>query len=184
MSYWALKYIGWMKDPQNGDYTETSIAKKDLRYKQLYWRFEGYIPKPEGMNKLQYDTTYNFLPSALTPHVLLDKWWRSNGSGTIGTKVPTMRVAEFYLTRSIISFKAGQIPAAMADVNLIRTEDSIHAERIKEYMGEGDRINYLISNGLQIGAGDRPASNVVNSPYSDWYLNVPKTERDMNDAYR
>jgi tetratricopeptide (TPR) repeat protein len=42
LSYWALKTMGWMTDPDNGDYSLTQEALDDLRYQQLYYYLLGY----------------------------------------------------------------------------------------------------------------------------------------------
>ena len=48
VGYWALKRMGWMVDPENGDYTITSTAKEDLRYQQVYHLM---LPYEKGIKK-------------------------------------------------------------------------------------------------------------------------------------
>jgi hypothetical protein len=55
----------------------------------------------------------------------------------------------------------------------------IHNERLKELMFEGDRIRYLQALEMDIPAGDRDASEVVQYPYSDLYWPLPQGELDF-----
>lgn len=200
MSYWALKYVDWMAAPtaSTPNYTATPNALADKRYTQIYYRLEGYIPKPAGMDDITYNNTYEQdYKGVLTPKVWVDKFYRSPLSNAIGPKKVLMRLAEFYLTRSIIRFNKGDKAGAAADLKVIRdraglpeilasniTADDIHKERIKELTGEGDRIRYLQSLRLPLGLGDRKTGSPVTAPYSTWFWKIPKGETDLNNGYK
>ena len=186
MAYSALKNIGWMTDGQNGNFSEIPAARNDLRYTQLYRRFE-----PGG------DPNTQFNPSK--PHVWIDKYFRSSHSFGEYSNRPMIRLAEIYLTRSILRFNGGDKTGAAKDVNEVRrraglvdipeillTAENIHNERIKELASEhGDRIYYLIGLRLPLGIGDRDPVQFspVMPPYSDYYWDVPLQERQQNQAY-
>jgi hypothetical protein len=218
----AVAYMGWMKDPLHGDDTETSMAKMDKRYQQLCWRFLPYkkrppIPTPppgstpEQIAKLRadfilnWDSTVSKNPKTkLISEVVIDKFYRNVNNADYATAFPLMRVAEFYLTRAILNYKAGNISQAMLDVNAVRrraglpdftfiTEDSIHVERMKEFLGEGDRNRYLMSLNLPLEPGKiytqtgsaylRPESKRVMPPYEQWRWSIPQEELDANLSY-
>jgi len=185
MAYSALKNIGWMTDGQNNNFTEVPAALNDKRYTQLYKR---YNPGEDPGN----------LFSPKKAHVWIDKYFRST-SYKERTNRPMIRLAEIYLTRSILRFKGGNKEGAAQDVNEVRrraglsaipsaslTAEDIHNERIKELACEhGDRVYYLIGLRLPLGIGDRdPAQfSPVNAPYSDYYWKVPLLEQQQNQAY-
>ena len=186
MAYSTLKKLGWMADGQNGNYAEVPQALNDLRYTQLYKRYE---PGTDPGN----------LFSPKNPHVWINKYFRTSYSYGVYSNRPMIRLAELYLTRSILRFNKDNKSGAAADVNVVRrragladipvsslTADDIHNERIKELTSEhGDRIYYLIGLRLPLGIGDRdPAKfSPVMPPYSDYYWDVPLYERQQNQAY-
>lgn len=196
LSSWALKYIDWMKDPQNGDYTETANALADKRYGQTWLRLEAYIPKPDAMDNVyylnHYQTTYQQLT---TPMVWCDKYYR--GAKCDVTKQPILRLAEFYLTRAILRFNKDDHEGAAADLKVVRdraglpeitaaaiTAEDIERERIKEMGAEaGDRIRYLESLRLPIGVGDRTGMTPIAPPYENAYWRVPESEIALNGGY-
>lgn len=176
MSRWAMKQVGWMAS----DLSETEEAKQDLRYQQIYYRYET-DPRDESVGPLVWSYKWFRAPDAR----------RSNR--------PLIRLAEVYLTRSIIRFNNNDHEGAVADLNEVRnragldnieanelTADMIHNERIKEMATEnGDRTYYLIGLQLPIGIGDRNPSNFspVQPPYSEYYWQVPTVEQNQNQSY-
>ena len=189
MAYSALKEIGWMADGLNGDYTEIPEALNDKRYTQLYKRYEAY-GTPGG--------DPNATCKVGRPHVWIDKYFRSS-NGRYSNR-PMIRLAEIYLTRSILRFNAGNKSGAAQDLNVVRnraglddispdaiTATDIHNERIKELAAEhGDRVYYLIGLRLPLGIGDRDPARFspVNAPYADYYWQIPLRERQQNQAYQ
>jgi starch-binding outer membrane protein, SusD/RagB family len=182
MSHAASKYLGWMDDNLN----VTDEAKKDKRYEQLYYRLEGNNGDPLADPKI-YETQYVHIKQ---PYIWGDKYFR--GPDGRYTNVPVMRLAEAYLTRSILRFKKGDTSGALNDLNKIRvragleelttiTEEDIHRERLKELAFEGDRFFYLQALGKPIGNGDRDESEVIPPPYSNAYWQIPQLELDMNN---
>jgi hypothetical protein len=189
MAYSALKEMGWMADGLKGDYTEVPAAKNDKRYTQLYKRYEEY-GAPGG--------DPNATCKVARPEVWVDKYFRSS-NGRYSNR-PMIRLAELYLTRSILRFNAGDTQGAADDLNVVRrraglsdisaatiTANLIHSERTKELASEhGDRTYYLIGLRLPLGIGDRNPSQFtpVSAPYSDYYWAVPLIEQQQNQAYK
>jgi hypothetical protein len=111
-----------------------------------------------------------------------------------------IRLAEVYLTRSVIRLKKGDKVGAAEDLNVVRkraglseissaviTEQDIENDRIKELAGEhADRIYYLIAMRKPIGIGDRDPSKFapIVPPYSNYYWKIPELERLNNTAYQ
>ncbi len=176
MSHWAMKEVGWM----NQDLSETDEARNDKRYQQIYFRYDT-------------DPRSDLVP----PMVWSYKWFRAPDKGR--SNRPLIRLAEIYLTRSIIRFNNSDKKGAASDLNMVRnraglddiseneiTADIIHRERIKEMATEnGDRIYYLIGLQLPIGIGDRDPSKFspVLPPYSEYYWQVPIVEQNQNQSY-
>jgi len=176
MSRWAMKQVGWMAS----DLSETEEAQNDLRYQQIYYRYET-DPRDASVGPLVWSYKWFRAPDAR----------RSNR--------PLIRLAEVYLTRSIIRFNNNDKEGAEADLNVVRnragldnieanelTAEMIHNERIKEMATEnGDRTYYLIGLQLPIGIGDRNPGNFspVQPPYSEYYWQVPAIEQNQNLAY-
>ncbi|HEV8081556.1 MAG TPA: RagB/SusD family nutrient uptake outer membrane protein [Chitinophagaceae bacterium] len=171
-SYSVLKQIGWMTDPQNGDYSLTAEALKDKRVGQTYTYIQGQDP---------------VFSSATTSNLWCDKYFHGDANkGIKGDQlnVPLIRLAELYLTRSYILFKKGDIGGATADLNAVRnragigdlnhtiTQDDILNERIKELGFEGDRTDFLRAAHLTIPPGNRTgvAPAPFNSPDFIWAL--------------
>ena len=122
-----------------------------------------------------------------------------------------IRLAEMYLTRSIIRFQDDRQGAA-DDLNEVRarawdsdsagidyassdfyvtagniTEDMIHAERIKELVFEGDRLSYLQALQKPIGPGDRDETyqnRTINSPYTNFYWPISQVETSYIQAQK
>jgi len=206
MSNSMLNYVDWMEDPQNGNYAVTANALADKRYRNLWYRFEGHVAKPAGMNDATYKSAYpdsvyqNVFTTLTHPHLWLDKGYRGPD---MNCKYPLMRLPEFYLTRAIIRFNNNDKSGAAADLKVIRdracpslpsitsgtiTADDIHRERVKELADEhGDRLLYLMSLRLPLGLADRKADGsegvVVTPPYSNLYFRIPESEARNNEAY-
>ncbi|MBV5314156.1 MAG: RagB/SusD family nutrient uptake outer membrane protein [Prolixibacteraceae bacterium] len=201
LSYNTLKQIGWM----NNDLSVGTEAAKDKRYTQTFIRLEAYKANPwsSSANPVEYFThlnTYETRYSPITtPHVWQDKHFRAKTSGRRSNRA-MLRLAEMYLTRSIIRFKDGDKVGAAEDLNVVRhragldnissadiTELAIENERIKELAGEhADRLYYLIALRKPIGIGDRDPSKFspIQPPYSDYYWQVPLVEQQQNKAYQ
>lgn len=197
LSNYTLKRIGWMVDPENGDYTETDLARSDARYGPIWFRLEQYTPKTDlpGISEADYRNTYESTINTLTfPHVYLDKYFR----GALGnfTRFPVMRVSESYLMRSMINLENGDATSAASDLNAVRrraglsdisageiTIEAIEREIIIELGGEGLYLPYLISFKRPIPAGDRMNAQPVQPPYASWYWHIPVSEVNLNGGY-
>ncbi len=203
-----IKKIGWMVDPENGNYTETDLARSDKRYGNTWLRLEEYKTAnqiKEMINKLktqgltdehakeQIFNKYERRNSTLTfPHIYLDKYYR--GPSQITTRNPVMRLPEFYLTRAAIRFKNGNVDGATSDVNVVRkraglapltsvTDNDIEREWIIEFGGEGLYLGYMMAMRKPIPAGDRLGVEPFMPPYKNWYWRIPQAELDYNQGY-
>ena len=193
-----LKKIGWMNDPQNGDFTLTTEALADKRFGNTWFHLLGYKPQEETdiTDVIEYKNTYEtLLRQLINPHVYLDKYYRS--SDNINTRIPLMRVAEFYLMRAAIRMKIGDKNNAAADLKVIRdraglpektaatiTDNDIDREWIIELGGEGIYLSYLIAMQKSILPGDRQGISPVNPPYSGWFFRIPDREIRLNAGYK
>jgi hypothetical protein len=189
LSFSTLDQIDWMVDPLNGDFTLTDEAMKDKRFQQLYRKLEPYNPDPDA-DPSKFETYH---AQVNTPNVWSDKYYRGVGGGQL-TNVPVIRLAEMYLTRSLLRLRNNDIAGATSDLNMIRnraglddlpgtiTEQDIHNERIKELAFEGDRTDYIRSAKLDLLPGDR---NVPALPYNNDALiwTIPQSEIDLNQSY-
>jgi starch-binding outer membrane protein, SusD/RagB family len=182
MSHSAAQYIGWMDE----NLAETEEARNDKRYRQLYYRLEGNNGDPQA-DPTVFETQYAHIKQ---PYIWGDKYFR--GVDGRYTNVPVMRLAEVYLTRSILRLKTGDASGALSDVNVVRsragleplteiTEELIGKERIKELAFEGDRLAYLMAFEKPIGPGDRENVQPIPAPYSNLYWKIPQLELDMQD---
>lgn len=176
MSYSSMIQVGWMDE----NHAETEEARNDKRYTQLYYRYE-------------VDPRSDLVP----PLVWSYKYFRAADARR--SNRPLIRLAEVYLTRAIIRYNNHDKSGAASDLNKVRgraglndisaediTAEDIHNERIKELATEnGDRTYYLIGLQLPIGIGDRDATkfSAIQPPYSEYYWQVPQSERDQNQAY-
>ncbi len=176
MSFSSMLQVGWMA----ADRSETVEAQNDKRYNQIYYRYD-------------VDPRSSLIP----PLVWSYKYFRA--ADVRRSNRPLIRLAEIYLTRSIIRFNDNDKEGAASDLNVVRTRaglssilpeniaaNDIHNERIKELATEnGDRTYYLIGLQLPIGIGDRdPAKfSPVQPPYSEYYWQVPASEKNLNQAY-
>jgi starch-binding outer membrane protein, SusD/RagB family len=206
MDYATLKRIGWMDDVVN-DTTINIAARRDKRFQQLiYVREPSNVPEEERIPERYYETRVNLTYRT----VVANKYFRGPNIGY--TNVPQIRLAEMYLTRSIISFKDGDKTSAASDLNIVRkrawdenvagesyeesanyvtsaniTEQMIGDERIIEMFCEGDRINYL--RGLKVdiaGDTDRAGDRGGTVPYTSnrFVWPVPVVEKSLDSGYK
>jgi hypothetical protein len=194
----VIKKMGWMVDPENGDYTVTPQALADKRYGNSWFRMEGYKKQADtGITDVTvYKNTYeSILPTLTYPHIWLDKYYR--GAKGAMTRIPLMRSAEFYLMRAIINFRNSDKAGAAADLKVVRdraglpeitsaaiVEADIDREWMIELGGEGQYLPYLIALRKPIPKGDRDASVAdVLPPYTGWYWKLPLAEIQINLGY-
>lgn len=182
MSKWATEYIGWSEPVTK---LPTVEAKKDLRFLQLYYNL---YPLSISPNDTMTESVYLDLTEI---YLWGDKYFR--GKDGRFTNVPVYRLAEAYLTRSILRLKKGDIAGATSDVNMIRnraglepvsiaTEEIIDQERIKEMWTEGDRLEYIQALKMPIAPGNRVGTASIPFPYDSYkfYWKLPKDESDLN----
>ncbi|MCB9263790.1 MAG: RagB/SusD family nutrient uptake outer membrane protein [Lewinellaceae bacterium] len=181
LSHSVLKQIGWMDD--NLEVTEEAL--RDKRYQQLFWRIEGN-PGNNNADPTQYEMQY---PHIKDPHVWGDKYYRATDGQR--SNIPIIRLAEMYLTRAILRYRAGNVAGAAEDLNMVRiragleplataSEQDIHNERIREMAFEGDRLLYLQGLQMPIPPGDREAP-AINYPYEGLYWKLPQSELDFKE---
>lgn len=192
MSHNAIQRLGWMDSPTT-DTTINLTAKRDKRFQQLF-----QIRYPQNQANPIQETDDRTEISNITS-IWPFKYYR--GPGEDFTNVPMMRLAEVYLTRSILRYLSGDRSGAAEDYNLVRSrswdesvagpylpidgsnlsEDMIHDERLIELFNEADRVNYLRSLKKDIPAGDR---NEGPEPYTSerfiWL--IPETETLYNEG--
>jgi len=201
MDYETLKRIGWMDDAKN-DTTINIVARRDKRFTQLFsLREAANVPVSERVAGRYYEDRVNLKWRT----VVDNKFYRGPKMGY--TNVPQIRLAELYLTRSIISFKSGDKKNAASDLNIVRkrawnaavagqpyeasanfvtetniTEQMISDERLIEMFCEGDRIDYLRGLKVNIANGERGSGTV---PYTDkgFVWPIPVVEKTLNGSY-
>lgn len=190
----VAKQIGWMDE----ELKETEAAKRDKRYQQLYHRLEGnrgnILDDPDV-----YEQQYT---NVKEPRIWNDRYFRAPDGQF--SNVPVVRLAEMYLTRSIIRYEQGDFQGAADDLNMVRrrawdagvagidydlsddfvttsniTGEMIHAERIKELSFEGDRLYYLQALQLPLPPGDREGVQELSFPHTGLYWQIPQTELDF-----
>jgi len=147
-----------------------------------------------GMDNSQYVTVWKYFRGAYPQPQMVN--------------IPIMRVAEIYLTRSILRFKRGDKDGAAADLNMVRerawdesvggafvpvtaatiTEDMIHNERMLEMSIEGDRVEYFkglkqnVPRGAWRVALGEPESEDYRS--ARFYWGIPADELKYNETLR
>ncbi len=193
MSFSTVKRLGWMANPQS-DTTINNSAKRDKRFTQL-------ITVRYPLNNHRSDQAYDDRVSIKDFTTLFaNKYYR--GSKNVRTNVPLIRLAEIYLTRSLLKFRAGDKAGAATDLNVVRarawnavvagtayvpltagemTEEIINEERLIELFNEGDRIDYLRAIKVSIPRGDRATGS---DPYTSesFVWSIPNLELNFNDA--
>jgi starch-binding outer membrane protein, SusD/RagB family len=186
-----VKRINWV----NSSLQLTDIARRDKRFKQVYYYFKEY-KNTGGV----VDTVYNYQYSAETnPSMWIDKYYRS--ATTTYSFFPLIRLPEMYLSRAMIEFTSGDKVAAAADVNIIRkrawdatiagidfesspafltaasiTQQIIIDEYAIELTPDGRYLDLLKAFKLPIGPGDRTDESAINAPYDGLYFPIPATE--------
>ncbi len=201
VGYSAVKQMGWMKDPVNGDYTVTPEAEADLRYQQVYHLM---LPYKAGIKKgdPEYITTENLSghSQVSTPHVYIDKYFR--GAQPYGklSKFPYIRLADIYLLRAWLNWKNNALQDAADDLNIVWnrsnpantdiytvgnvSHDAIYKEYLREMTGEGWTVDFMMGTQMTIPKGDIAENTEVAPPYTGWYWPIPSAETDLNPNYR
>jgi len=186
--------IGWMDDELN----ITDEARYDKRFTQLFYVLEGNRGISDDDPTI-YEQQYTQVTER---RIWGNKYFRAPEG--MNSNTPVIRLAELYLTRSIIHYKESNLNAAADALNMVRsrawdaqaagveyeaseayvtaasiTEEMIHIERVKEMAYEGDRLSYLQALGMPIPAGEREGVVEVAAPYEGMYWTVPQTEIDF-----
>lgn len=170
-----LQKVGWA----TADSLPTAEALKDKRFQQIYYFNSKIDPVFSGVGRRYW---------------WIDKYFRGPQDQYRYGAIPLIRLAEMYLTRSIIRFNDGDKAGAAADLNVVRkragltdvlasdlTAEVIHNERWKELSFESDRLFYLQALKINISNGDRGAGEVpYNSPTFLWP--VPQREKELNPS--
>lgn len=200
IAYTALKEMGWMVDPMNGDYTITPEAEADLRYQQVYHLM---LPYKEGIVKgdPEYLTTESLSGHAMvnTPHVYIDKFFRGATPYGKFSKFPFIRLADIYLLRAWLRWNDGDLQGAANDMNIVWNRanpqnpdiytsanvnhDAIYREYLREMTGEGWTVDFMMGTQMVIPAGDSELNTEVAPPYSNWYWPIPDSETTLNHKY-
>lgn len=170
-----LQKVGWA----TADSLPTEEALKDKRFQQLYYYNPNIDPVFSAVGRRYW---------------WIDKYYRGPQDQYRYGAIPLIRLAEMYLTRSIIRFNEGDKAGAASDLNVIReragltdvsasdiTADIIHNERWKELSFESDRLFYLQALKINISNGDRGTGELpYNSPSFIWP--IPQYEREINPS--
>jgi tetratricopeptide (TPR) repeat protein len=206
IGYTALKDMGWMVDPMNGNYTVTPAAEADLRYQQTYHML---LPMPEGTPDDNISkgsegyTIYESFPGHAhlrTPHVYIDKFFRGEAPYGRNSKFPLVRLADIYLLRGWIKWKTGDPQGAADDLNKVWnrsnpdnlnrhtasnvSHESIYAEYLRELIGEGWNTDFIVGTQMDAPQGDDPLTPVIKPPYSNWSWPIPAEEEGLNPNYQ
>jgi len=206
IAYTAMQQMGWMKDPMNGDYTITPEAEADRRYQQVYHML---LPMPAGTpgdnipKGSEGYTIYESFPGhahLTTPHVYVDKFFRGETPFGRNSKFPLVRLADIYLLRAWIKWKAGDTQGAADDLNTVWnranpsnpdkhtasnvTHESIYAEYLREMTGEGWTTDFIFGTQMEAPQGDDPLTPPVSPPYAEWKWPIPPSEEGLNPNYQ
>ena len=202
LSYWALKKMNWMTNPQNGDYTLTAEALSDLRYQQLYYHLLPYKPGIANANNPDYLIYESIAAHAAVnkPQIYVDKYFRGGPGDGAFTKFPLIRLADIYITRAWLNWKAGNSAAAVTDLNKVWNRanpdnpnkynsgninhDAILSEYIKEMAGEGWTLDFIMATKTDVPPGDITGRSPIAAPYNNWHWIIPATERSLNPNYK
>ena len=206
LSYMAVKDMGWMVDPQNGDYTLTAEALADKRYQQVYHLLLPMPAGTEGNNipkgspgYLEYES-YPDHAHFTTPHIYIDKFFRGEDPYGRYTKFPLIKFADMYLLRGWINWKKGLLPDAADDLNKVWnasnptnpdrhtaaniTHESIWGEYLREMTGDGWTTDFIMGTQMDAPAGDDSRTPVIKAPYANWYHPIPADEEALNNNYK
>lgn len=190
----TIQRLGWMDNPQQNTALKVA-ALRDKRFQQLMivrYPKSSATPIQESDDRPEVAEKTSIWPA---------KYYR--GPGGDYTNVPLLRLAEVYLTRSIIKFMNGNKAEAADDLNIVRkrawdvqlggpylpisaadiTAEMIHDERVVELFNEADRINYLRGLKLNIPEGERGNGT---DPYTSkkFIWSIPESETLYNDGFR
>ncbi len=189
----TVKRLGWMNNPAN-DTTISVVARRDKRFTQLF----GVRYPVSKAAEVQATDERSEISETTT--IWPNKYYR--GEKGFHTNVPIIRLAEVYLTRSILRFKAGDKTGAAKDLDMVRerawdtavggpfvpslgsiTEQMINDERLIEMCGENDRIDYLRALKEAIPKGERGAGT---DPYTseDFVWAIPSRELLYNESLK
>ena len=209
MSYWMLKEIGWMTDPQNGDYSLTQAALDDLRLDYnlgTYYHLLGYkVITPNNNTNPEYFLyeTMSEHSQVTTPQMYVDKYFRGGAPGTTEsgrhTCFPLIRLADIYLIRAWVRWKGGNTSGAASDINKVWNRsnpnnpdiytasnvnhDAIFREYLREMTGETWTTDFMMATQMPIPPGDRVGVSPVQPPYTGWYWPISISELDLNPNY-
>ncbi|MEM1326705.1 MAG: RagB/SusD family nutrient uptake outer membrane protein [Bacteroidota bacterium] len=192
MSHTAIQQLGWMDNPES-DTTINEVARSDKRFQQL---IQVWYPK-DLAGPLQEVDDRPEVENITT--IWPNKYYR--GPNQDFTNVPLLRLAEFYLTRSIIRLQQGDLNGAADDLNVVRerawdetvggefvpvtaseiTAEMIHNERLIELFNEADRVNYLRGLKMDIPLGDR-GEGVDTYDSEKFIWAIPEFETLYNDG--
>ncbi|MGF1637003.1 MAG: RagB/SusD family nutrient uptake outer membrane protein [Cyclobacteriaceae bacterium] len=190
MALSTVTRLGFMDNP-NSDTTINITARRDKRFTQLMavrYPYNNFAPGQLAETRVEVrDITT----------ILTNKYYLSGAN----TNVPLIRLAEIYLTRSILRLRANDALGAAQDLNAVRarawdeeiggpyvqitagtiTEQMINDERVIEMLNEGDRIDYLRGIKVPIPKGDR---GIGTDPYTseDFVWAIPVLELNFNDG--
>jgi hypothetical protein len=193
MGFSTVTRFNWMNAPQS-DTTININAKRDKRFSQLMkvrYPENRHTPTQAFDNRTAIRNFTTFFSN---------KYYR--GAKNVRTNVPLIRLAEIYLTRSVLRLRAGDAAGAASDLNIVRarawnaavagaayvnvtagsiTESMINDERLIELFNEGDRIDYLRALKVAIPKGERGAGT---DPYTSesFVWAIPALELNFNDA--
>ena len=202
LSYWAVKKMNWMANPQTGDYTLTAEALSDLRYQQLYYHLLPYKAGIANANNPDYLIYESIAAHAGVnkPQVYVDKYFRGGPGDGLFTKFPLIRLADIYITRAWLNWKAGNSSAAVTDLNKVWnranpatlnkynagnvSHDAILVEYIKEMAGEGWTLDFIMATKTDIPAGDIVGRSPIAAPYGNWHWIIPAAETSLNPNYK
>ncbi len=172
-----LEAAGWM----NPDGSENPAALNDLRYTQLFQRYDAGNDPRTGFATTQ-------------PYVWNARYYRSSVDRS--TNLPILRLADMYLLRATIHAMNSNFNDARLDLDIVRNRagladfpgtdgqlmDAIMLERRIELAFEGDRLYYLQGLEADIPSGDRTGGPI---PYnSNFYSEVPDYEVEVNLSYQ
>jgi starch-binding outer membrane protein, SusD/RagB family len=181
--------------------TDRTLAISQKLLQKVGWATADSLPTPEALQDKRFSQLYYYNPS-IDPvfsgiarrYWWIDKYYRGPQDQYRYGAIPLIRLAEMYLTRSIIRFNDGDKPGASSDLNVVRkragltdvlaadiTADMIHNERWKELSFESDRLFYLQALKINIPNGDRGSGELpFNSPTFLWP--IPQREKELNPS--